>query len=389
MVVVCPYVVGVTPHKRQATAIISNLLQWFSANARDLPWRRTRDPYAIWVSEAMLQQTQVTTVIPYWERWMRAFPDVQALAAAAPEQVLKLWEGLGYYARARNLQRAAQLLVQSQNGRLPADLESWLALPGIGRYTAGAVCSIAFNHPVPILDGNVTRVLCRILCIEKDPRARETSQLLWQTATEWVEAASHQKSPKGLQCSHFNQSLMELGALVCTPRQPQCAQCPVKHVCVAFESGLAEVIPPSKSRTKTVHKSRVCWIIEHDGRFLACQRPGKGVNAHLWEFPGAESSAKSVKKALAVAEKILGFCPEKGHRLGRVRHSITHHRFTLQVFHGRISQPALLKDNALVWLTRAEVRHHPFTAAHRKAAELHFLNHQETAETDPPQIHSA
>lgn len=378
-VVICPYVVGVTEHERKTADIVANLLEWYSGYARDLPWRRTSDPYAIWVSEAMLQQTQVTTVIPYWERWMRTFPDVQTLAAAAPEKVLKLWEGLGYYSRARNLQRAAHMLVQTKNGCLPGDLEGWLALPGIGRYTAGAICSIAFNQPVPILDGNVTRVLCRILGIDTDPRTKATNQLLWQRAEECVETAHRLKSPKGHQCSHLNQSLMELGALVCTPRQPLCAECPLRRICVAFESGLTEAIPPSKSRTKTVHKSCVCWIIEHEGGVLACQRPGKGVNAHLWEFPGAESAAKSVEKALEVAEKTLGFCPEKGHRLGLVRHSITNHRFALQVFRGTVSQTPVLKGSGMVWLTPDQVGSHPFTAAHRKAADLHFQNNKETS----------
>jgi len=316
----------------------------------------------------MLQQTQVAAVAPYWERWMRAFPDVKALAAAAPEKVLKLWEGLGYYARARNLHRAAQWLVQTQEGRLPEDLEGWLALPGIGRYTAGAICSIAFNQPAPILDGNVTRVLCRLFGIRTDPRSKGANQRLWQRAAELVETAGKRKSPASSQCSHLNQSLMELGALVCTPRQPQCGQCPVQKHCLACQSGLTEVIPLSKSRTRTVHKTYVCWIIEHDGRVLACQRPGKGVNALLWEFPSAESKAAGIENALEVAEKILGFRPEKGHRLGVIRHSITHHRIAMGVYRGCVSQPPLHKDSSMVWLMKAQVVGYPFSAAHRKAA---------------------
>jgi A/G-specific adenine glycosylase len=349
--------------------VAAAMLDWYAIAPRDLPWRRTRDPYAIWVSEAMLQQTQVAAVVPYWERWMEAFPTVQALASAPAEKVLKLWEGLGYYARARNLQSAAQWLVQTQEGRLPVDLEGWLALPGIGRYTAGAICSIGFNQPVPILDGNVIRVLCRILGIRTDPRAKETNQLLWLRAAELVEAAHRRKKPKGLQCSHLNQSLMELGALICTPWQPQCGRCPVKGFCVAFQSELTEAIPLPKSRTKTVHKTWVCWIIEHGGKVLACQRPGKGINARLWEFPGAESSAESMKKALEVAQKVLGFCPENGHKLGLVRHSITHHRFAMQVFRGCVSHPPPLKESFMEWLTMDQLSRYPFAAAHRKAAK--------------------
>jgi A/G-specific adenine glycosylase len=366
----CLYVECVTtPHQRKISAIVSKLLEWYSKNARDLPWRRTRDSYAIWISEAMLQQTQVATVVPYWERWMRAFPDVQALAAAAPAKVLKLWEGLGYYARARNLHRAAQCLVQTQKGRLPMDLEGWLALPGIGRYTAGAICSIAFNQPVPILDGNVTRVLCRIYGIRTDPRAKETNQLLWQRAAELVEAARDCKSPGTLKCSHLNQSLMELGALICTPRQPQCGQCPVQRICVAFRSGLTEAIPSPKSRVKTVHKSLVCWIIEHEGLVLACQRPGKGVNARLWEFPGADCASTRMDQALAIAEKILGFRLENGHRVGVIQHSITNHRYAMNVFRGTASHAPPFKDTSMQWLTVAQVHSYPFAAAHRKAAK--------------------
>lgn len=359
----------VTSHERKIAAIVSSLLEWYARNARDLPWRRTRDPYAIWISEAMLQQTQVATVIPYWERWMRAFPDVRALAAAPPEKVLKLWEGLGYYARARNLHRAAQLLVQASDARMPGDVSGWLALPGIGRYTAGAICSIAFNQPVPILDGNVTRVLCRILGIRTDPRDKETNRLLWERAAELVETAHRLGSSRVPRCSHLNQSLMELGALVCTPRQPQCSRCPVQSVCVAFCSGLTESIPQARVRVKTIQKIRICWLIEHRGRVLAVQRPGRGVNAHLWEFPTLETNGDTLDKALAIAEKICGARPDNGHRAGMIRHSITNHRYIMQVYRGRIAQRPPVKDSALKWLTLAQIRRYPFAAAHRKASK--------------------
>lgn len=317
----------------------------------------------------MLQQTQVVAVVPYWERWIKAFPTVQALASAPAEKVLKLWEGLGYYTRARNLRSAAQWLVETQEGRLPMDLEGWLALPGIGRYTAGAICSIAFNQPEPILDGNVTRVLCRILGIRTDPRAKETNQFLWLRAAELVEAAHRRKSPMGLQCSHLNQSLMELGALICTPRQPRCDRCPVQRFCFAYLSGLTGIIPPPKIRTKTVHKKLVCWIIENNGRVLACQRSGNGVNAHLWEFPSVESSSSGMDKSLAVVEIILGFRPELGHKLGEIRHSITHHRIVMHVFRGCVSHPPTLRDSSMRWLTMDQLGRFPFAAAHRKAAK--------------------
>src|ERR1700761_3320382 len=199
-------------------AIVASLLHWFDKNARDLPWRRTRDPYAIWVSEIMLQQTQVKTVIPYWERWMRELPTIELLAKANPQKIHKLWEGLGYYTRVRNMQRAAQIIVNEQAGNFPDDFESILNLPGIGRYTAGAICSIAFNQPTPILDGNVMRVLTRVFGISENPRDKKANAQLWELAEQLVALAAPKRSEGG--CSHLNQSLMELGALICTPREP-------------------------------------------------------------------------------------------------------------------------------------------------------------------------
>src|SRR5438552_2719593 len=190
-------------------AIIESLLKWFGEAARDLPWRRTRDPYAIWVSEIMLQQTQVKTVLPYWERWMQALPDIESLAKARTETIHKLWEGLGYYTRVRNLQKAAQVIMEIHGGRFPRDFEAVLALPGIGRYTAGAICSIAFNQPKPILDGNVIRVLTRLFGIGGNPRETQVRSKLWEIAHELVVEAA--QTPALL-----NQSLMELGALICS-----------------------------------------------------------------------------------------------------------------------------------------------------------------------------
>src|SRR5690349_4448454 len=195
--------------------IVQALLAWFAANARELPWRRTKDPYAIHVSEIMLQQTQVKTVIPYWERWMRELPTIEALAKAKPDRVLKLWEGLGYYSRARNLQKAAQLILAGHDGVFPGDLEKILGLPGIGPYTAGAISSIAFGLPAPIVDGNVTRVLARYLGIRGDPKSRETKNALWEAAGRLVNAAHDLNA-----CGDFNEALMELGATVCLPHQP-------------------------------------------------------------------------------------------------------------------------------------------------------------------------
>ena len=286
---------------RKARKLVPLLLNWFSANARDLPWRRTRDPYAIWVSEIMLQQTQVKTVIPYWERWLRELPTLKAVANASPDKIHKLWEGLGYYTRARNLQKAARQIVAQQSAdsksrrrrgneaqtskkietphvvsyKFPENFDDVLALPGIGRYTAGAICSIAFNQPTPILDGNVIRVLTRIFGIAENPKEKETNARLWKLAAELVATAVKHHTPRSSRreeahseignrqslltsaatktgnCSALNQSLMELGALVCTPRNPQCAICPAKKLCVAFrENRVERIAEPRQTRSR-------------------------------------------------------------------------------------------------------------------------------------------
>src|SRR5690348_10038681 len=240
-----------TPHLKR---LVPLLLNWFAVNARDLPWRRTRDPYAIWVSEIMLQQTQVKTVIPYWNRWMRELPTIEAVAKASPAKIHKLWEGLGYYTRVRNLQKAAQMILEKHDGKFPETFEEVLELPGIGRYTAGAICSIAFNQPTPILDGNVIRVLTRVFGIAENPRDKKTNEHLWTLAEQLVThaALSNRKSKIGNRkfpaCSHLNQSLMELGALICTPREPKCGACPISKQCFAHQKNRVADFPNLEKR---------------------------------------------------------------------------------------------------------------------------------------------
>ena len=316
------------------------LLDWFAQNARDLPWRRTRDPYAIWVSEIMLQQTQVKTVIPFWNRWMSELPTIESVAKASPAKIHKLWEGLGYYTRVRNLQKAAKQIVaecrrrgiESQTKeksktphvvsyKLPEKFDEVLALPGIGRYTAGAICSIAFNQPTPILDGNVIRVLTRIFGIAENPKEKETNARLWKLAEELVTRAAHFNSSRSSRrkeahykirnsqslptsaatnagnCSALNQSLMELGALVCTPRNPRCLICPAKKLCVAFRENRVEQLPNLGERATATARRFMAFIVESNGRFLVRQRPAGIVNGHLWEFPNAEVGARVSRPA--------------------------------------------------------------------------------------------
>jgi A/G-specific adenine glycosylase len=436
--------------KIKNSKLVVLLLNWFSANARDLPWRRTRDPYAIWVSEIMLQQTQVKTVIPYWKRWMQELPTVKAAADASPDKIHKLWEGLGYYTRVRNLQKAARQIIaqhaviskprrrrgnESQTKkeletphvvsyRFPDNFDDVLALPGIGRYTAGAICSIAFNQPAPILDGNVIRVLTRIFGIAENPREKKTNALLWQISAELVGRAVPSPPRRGGDTapyhSFLNQSLMELGALVCTPRQPQCLICPVKKLCVAFRENRAAELPNLGRRTATTTRRFIAFVIERNGKFLVRQRPAGVVNAHLWEFPNVEiapnqrsSPAKrdesahySCKKSqsrltstlrsiatedgsaatvqepdleIIRAAKSLGMGAPVLQPLCTVKHSITRYRITLEAFRvqlgGRSSTTPknfgtrrARPSETSVWLTPAQFRPLAFASAHKKLA---------------------
>lgn len=338
-----------------ARRIVDALLKWFAANARDLPWRRTRDPYAIWVSEIMLQQTQVKTVIPYWERWLRELPDIAALANAAPDKIHKLWEGLGYYTRVRNMQKAAQWIVAGHAGRFPEKFDDILALPGIGRYTAGAIASIAFDQPAPILDGNVIRVLTRLHGIAENPREKKTNARLWTLAEELVQTTRA--------CSHLNQSLMELGALICTPRQPRCPVCPLRAACVARREGTAESLPNLGPRTKSTRRHFMAFVVERRGRFLVRQRPAGVVNAHLWEFPNVEAGPSDPRRDRSEAP-----CPAGEFTATRplcsIKHSITRYRIQLDVVLAKLKKgPA---EKAARWCSRAELEQLAFTSAHRK-----------------------
>ena len=388
------------------------LLGWFAVHARDLPWRRTRDPYAIWVSEIMLQQTQVKTVIPFWERWLRELPTIEAAANASSEKLHKLWEGLGYYTRVRNLQKAAQVIVansyrsrgdeaqikienQSETPhvvsyKFPEKFDDVFALPGIGRYTAGAICSIAFNQPVPIVDGNVIRVLTRIFGIAENSKEKETNARLWKIADDLVthaaqcngrsrreKAHTKIKIEKSLltsapttagNCSALNQSLMELGALVCTPRNPQCLICPVKKFCVAFQKNLTEELPNLGKREAATARRFFAFAIEHNGKFLVRQRPAGIVNAHLWEFPNVEVGAKLCEPSEIFAEldalRVADPRSEKIAPLCTVKHSITRYRITLEAFFVSLKKFPVKVDG--VWKSPAQMEKLAFTSAHKK-----------------------
>jgi A/G-specific adenine glycosylase len=365
--------------------LVPLFLDWFAAGARNLPWRSRkagRDPYAIWVSEIMLQQTQVKTVIPYWERWLRELPTIKSVANASPDKIHKLWEGLGYYTRARNLQKAAKQIVEKHGGQFPQNFDDVLALPGIGRYTAGAICSIAFNQPMPILDGNVIRVLTRVFGIAKNPREPKVNQKLWHIAEQLVSHAKSQSSQRknsgfaflaslreGSSCSFLNQSLMELGALVCTPRNPQCGICPVKRLCVAFRENRAEELPNLGKRQSVTARRFAAFVVEQNGRFLVRQRPACVVNAHLWEFPNTELLNGNSNPKIA-AKEVLGILPSGIDPLCTVKHSITRYRITLEAFRANLGGTSSCGIG--MWKTPDQIRQLAFTAAHKKLASAAF-----------------
>lgn len=383
------------PRKNKAgngkvSRLVPALLKWFAKNARDLPWRCTTDPYAIWVSEIMLQQTQVKTVLGYWERWMHALPTVKTLAEAEPAKIHKLWEGLGYYTRVRNMQQAAREIMAEHGGRFPANYEAILELPGIGRYTAGAIASIAFNEPQPILDGNVMRVLARIFGIEGNAREKSANTELWHLAEELVMAAGRRgvtslncysvktggssrpgKIPaleSAHNCSHLNQSLMELGALICTPKQPKCRECPVRKYCDALRTGRVEELPNLGKRVAATSRRFAAFVVGHRGRWLVRQRPAGVVNAHLWEFPNVEIKGDGFDvKNLAKDE--IGFAPSNLEKLCVIKHTITRYRITLEAYRGEMKQSAVRTAKEGHWLTVDELRELAFTSAHRRVLE--------------------
>jgi A/G-specific adenine glycosylase len=328
----------------------------------------------------MLQQTQVKTVIPFWERWLRELPTIAAVARAKSDKLHKLWEGLGYYTRVRNLQEAAQVIVQRHAGKFPDAFVDVLELPGIGRYTAGAICSIAFNQPVPILDGNVIRVLTRIFGLAENPKEKSTKARLWQLAEQLVVHAARGPQPavrsrrrtrtqdENAGCSNLNQSLMELGALVCTPRNAQCSICPVRKLCTAFRENRVEALPNLGRRAPATARRFAAFVVEQAGKFLVRQRPAGAVNAQLWEFPNVELGVHtpgSPTTVAAAAEAVLGFAPPDLSPLLTIKHSITRYRITLEAYRVKPLRADWPKDGAR-WKTPAQLRPLAFTSAHRR-----------------------
>lgn len=304
----------------------TRLLNWYRHQGRTLPWRGLSDSYAVWVSEIMLQQTRVETVIPYFEKWMRLFPTVQALATASEQEVLNAWEGLGYYSRARNFHKSAKIVVNKYGGKLPRDLEELGKLPGIGRYTVGALASILFGMDEPALDGNLKRVYARLFDVSQLADSPEGERILWQIARDNL--------PKG-EAADFNQALMDLGATLCLPKNPRCLLCPVTDLCLAREHGTQEQRPVKKPKSPTPSHVHAAAVIVRRGRVLLAQRPSRGLLGGMWEFPNARVTgdpAKALAKALKT-EYRLGLRLKRGvGPLGVFQHAYSHFKVTVHAY---------------------------------------------------------
>jgi len=353
--------------------ISQRLVDWHQENQRSFPWRLApagrRNPYAVWVSEIMAQQTRLDTVVAYFERWMARFPDVDALAAADLQEVLKQWEGLGYYARARNLHRAAQQVVAQHGGRIPSQRRELLALPGIGDYTAGAILSLAFGQPQPILDGNVKRVLARLTDLDRPINESSVLKELWALAQNIVEAAPPDHA------GTCNEALMELGATICTPRNPQCPHCPLNDLCYAAANSTQSQRPIMPTRRSTPHFDVAAGIIWQERPYrspiLIAQRPHEGMLGGLWEFPGGKMEPADADLAACLRREIVEEMAveiEVGERVTTIRHAFTHFRITLHAFHARHirGEPQTIGCADWRWVDLASVDSFPFPVTDQK-----------------------
>lgn len=327
---------------RDRTRFCKALRSWFQRHARPLPWRTDGDPYRIWISEMILQQTRVAQGLPYYERFLKAFPTVEKLAHAPLDDVLKLWEGLGYYARARYLHQAARKIVTEWGGLLPRSAREWQQLPGIGKYTAAAIASIACNEPVPLVDGNVQRVLTRLADIATPLEESQTQQRLYAIA----ERLLWRKDP-----GRWNQALMELGATVCLPRSPRCNECPVHTHCTAYRLGCVHQRPVRRPKGTPPHVTAVCAVVQKAGKYLLAQRPAHGLLAGLWEFPGGPARENETLEEAVEREcfEKLGIVVTVGEKLGVVQHTYSHFRVTLHAYTCRHVSGKLRNSDYQCW----------------------------------------
>ena len=344
---------------------VKTLLDWYQKNKRTMPWRETSDPYRIWISEIMLQQTRVDTVIPYYNRFMDAFPAIEKLAGADQQQVLKIWEGLGYYSRARNMHHAAKDVVNRLEGNFPTNYNELLKLKGIGPYTAAAISSIAFNEKQAVVDGNVIRVLSRYYGIEEDVRKTSVKKSIQQFADEIIPASEP---------GDFNQAVMELGATVCTPKNPECGSCPLSTQCAAYNSAQTNTIPYKSPKKKVPHHQiGVGMITDSSHRMLIALRPDDVMLGGLWEFPGGkqkknESIEKTVEREL---KEELGVDVNVNNKFMQLKHAYSHFKITLHAYWCTIESgtPEPRSSNGLKWVSLSEIDEYPFPKANKVLIE--------------------
>jgi len=337
------------------------LLRWFEKYGRDLPWRKTHDPYAIWISEIMLQQTQVATVIPYYQRFLNSFPTVHHLAKSDLSKVLKIWEGLGYYSRARNLHRASKIILNHFKGRIPDHLIDLLSLPGIGKYTAGAILSIAYNKEAPILDGNVKRVLSRLFAVSRNLVGGKAERFLWKISESII--------PKG-RSNSFNQAIMDLGAMICTPKDPLCHRCPLRRHCKAEALGNPERYPSKAVKKKIPRIEAISGVILRNGRVLLNQRPPNGLLGGLWEFPNWKSDEKerlrSRFRLRKLIQKEMGMKVKINRPIGVFQQAYSHFKLTLYAF----DCEAVDGGGKGKWVAVRNLHLLPMSRVHRRIAEM-------------------
>jgi A/G-specific adenine glycosylase len=349
------------------------LVAWFERHRRDLPWRRNRDPYRVWVSEVMLQQTTVAAVGPYFERFIARFPTVLALATADEQEVLRMWEGLGYYRRARHLHQAAQRLVTQCGGDLPDAPAEWADLPGVGRYILGAVLSQAFDRRMPVVEANSLRVLCRLFGYKGYPRSAEGQKWLWETARRLLPTK---------RVGDFNQSLMELGALVCTPAAPKCNKCPIATPCVSRAKGLQNVIPRKAVRPTVTEQREVALIVRRGPKVLLVQRPQDAKRwAGMWEFPHGEvATGEDFETAASrLIGPLTGLAVRLGSELTTIRHGVTRFRITLVCLDSEYQAGRFRSEfySTGRWLRPADLAKYPVSAPQRILARTVASTHRQ------------
>jgi len=335
--------------------ITQKLLEWYHQHQRNFPWRQQPEPYAVWVSEIMAQQTRLETVQPYFQRWMERFPSIAALASASQQEVLNMWEGLGYYSRARNLHKAAKIIMQTFNGQIPTMRSELENLPGIGRYTAGAVASIAYGQDEAVVDGNIKRVYARLFQINEPVNKPAGEKIIWSLAETHL--------PEG-QAGDYNQALMDLGATICLPRQPQCEICPLQENCLAFKNELARELPNKKQKPASPHYTVTAAVLhKENNQVLIAQRPQDALLGSLWEFPGGKRKNGETLKACLKREILEELqCKIKvGEKLGIYKHAYTHFKVTLHAYHCELVSDSIHPQyhQAVRWVNISDLGEYP------------------------------